>query len=50
MWRGIAYFNIQNYDSAIIDFNKSIEIDPDYYEPYYWLGVIYYNQKIIVMH
>ncbi|HPU46356.1 MAG TPA: tetratricopeptide repeat protein, partial [Bacteroidales bacterium] len=34
MWRGVAYFNIQNYDSAIIDFNKSIEIDPDYYEPY----------------
>ncbi|MFY9417911.1 MAG: tetratricopeptide repeat protein, partial [Bacteroidales bacterium] len=45
MWRGVAYFNIQNYDSAIIDFNKSIEIDPDYYEPYYWLGVIYYNQQ-----
>ena len=39
--RGIAYFDLQNYEQAISDYNRAIEINPKYAEAYYNRGLLY---------
>ena len=44
---GISYFSKGEYDEAIIEFEKSIESDPDHTESYYYLGQCYLQKGII---
>jgi len=39
--RGIVYFDLKNYTQAINDFNKAIELNPQYVKAYYNRGVAY---------
>ncbi|WP_043997703.1 tetratricopeptide repeat protein, partial [Microcystis aeruginosa] len=39
--RGILYYNQQKYDLALSDYNKAIEINPNYAEAYYNRGNLY---------
>jgi tetratricopeptide (TPR) repeat protein len=39
--RGIAYKNVGNFDKAMCDYNKAIEIDPYYFEAYINRGNVY---------
>jgi len=52
---GVSYFSQGEYDKAIIEFEKSIELDEDHTESYYYLGQCYlqkgaieYNNKNIL--
>ena len=38
--QGIAYYETGQYDNAISDFNKALEINPNYAEAYYNRGII----------
>jgi protein O-mannosyl-transferase len=42
--RGLAYQNQGNFNRALLDFNKAIEIDPGYTIVYYNRGLAYQNQ------
>ena len=42
---GIVYSDIGELDKAIENYNKVIEIDPEYGDVYYNLGILYYNLK-----
>jgi len=44
---GISYFNQGEYDKAIIEFEKSIELDENHTESYYYLGQCYLQKGII---
>ena len=44
---GMSYFGKGEYDKAIIEFEKSIESDPDHTESYYYLGQCYLQKGII---
>jgi len=44
---GISYFNQGEYDKAIIEFEKSIELDENHTESYYYLGQSYLQKGII---
>jgi len=44
---GMSYFSQGEYDKAIIEFEKSIELDPDHAESYYYLGLCYVQKGII---
>lgn len=44
---GISYFGQGEYDKAIIEFEKSIESDPEHTESYYYLGQSYLQKGII---
>ena len=37
--RGIAYRNLEDYDAAIADYTKAIEINPNYAEAYNNRGI-----------
>jgi tetratricopeptide (TPR) repeat protein len=37
--QGVAYLDRQRYDEAIAEFNKAIEIDPDFADAYYNRGI-----------
>ena len=39
--RGDAYFEKEEYDKAIAEFSRAIELDPNYAEAYYKRGVAY---------
>ena len=39
--RGIAYYDLGNYKQAIEDYNRAIEIKPDYADAYYNRGIAY---------
>jgi tetratricopeptide (TPR) repeat protein len=45
---GILYEKMNNFDSAIISYTRSTEIDPKYFDGYYYLGRIYYNKAVEV--
>lgn len=45
VWRGIAYQNTGDEIAAVSDFRKAIAIDKDYYESYYWLGIVSFQKK-----
>jgi tetratricopeptide (TPR) repeat protein len=40
----LAYYTLDNFDQALHDFNKVIELDPDDGTAYHNRGLIYYNQ------
>ena len=44
---GISYFSQGEYDKAIIEFEKSIELDENHTESYYYLGQSYLQKGII---
>jgi len=44
---GMSYFGKGEYDKAIIEFEKSIELDHDHTESYYYLGQCYLQKGII---
>ena len=41
-YRGCAKTNAQKYEEAIADFEKAVELKPDYADAYFNLGRIYY--------
>ncbi len=50
--RGLAHASMRNYEQAIIDYNKAIELDPNYVDPYHNRSVVYlmmdnYGQALI---
>jgi len=44
---GMSYFGQGEYDKAIIEFKKSIELDENHTESYYYLGQCYLQKGII---
>ncbi|GBB87969.1 hypothetical protein RclHR1_14480002 [Rhizophagus clarus] len=40
--RAIAYYVLQEYDKALLDLNKVIQLDPQNSLPYYYKGLIHY--------
>jgi len=44
---GMSYFSQGEYDKAITEFEKSIELDPNHTESYYYLGQCYLQKGII---
>jgi len=45
--KGMSYFGQGEYDKAIAEFEKSIELDPHHTESYYYLGQCYLQKGII---
>ncbi|TRU05080.1 MAG: serine protease [Microcystis sp. Msp_OC_L_20101000_S702] len=43
--RGFLYYNQQKYELASDDYNKAIEINPNFAEAYNNRGLLYYNQQ-----
>jgi len=43
---GSAYVNKKDYDRAIADFDRAIELDPKFVIAYFGRGVIYFNKKL----
>ncbi len=43
---GMSYFSKREYDKAIIEFEKSIELDANHTESYYYLGQCYLQKGI----
>ena len=41
---GIIYLNEENYDSAIKELERSIELDPEFYDTQYGIGAAYINK------
>ena len=41
-YRGCARVNAMNYDGAIADFEKAVELKPDYADAYFNMGKTYY--------
>ena len=48
-YRGCAYSNNFRNDQAFKDWNKAIEIKPDYADPYFNIGLIYRRQNDYAM-
>ncbi|KAA6322664.1 hypothetical protein EZS27_027814 [termite gut metagenome] len=51
IWRGIAWYNKKDYDNAITDYDKAIDINPSYTLAYYnrgfaWVAKKKYNNAI----
>jgi len=44
---GMSYFSQGEYDKAIIEFEKSIQLDPDHTDSYYYLGQCYLQKGIL---
>ncbi|MFV0554383.1 MAG: tetratricopeptide repeat protein [Mangrovibacterium sp.] len=44
--RGALYDQLKDFDQAIDSYVRAIELKPDYFDPYYNLGVIYYNRGV----
>jgi tetratricopeptide (TPR) repeat protein len=42
--RAISYEGLKKYDKAQADYEAAIEIDPNYFDAYYNLGVLHYNK------
>ena len=43
--RGVVYYEQKKWDLAIADFNKAIQINPNYAAAYNNRGLVYYEQK-----
>lgn len=41
--RGLAHYNLGNFQQALKDFSKAIELKPDYSEAYYNRGRVHYS-------
>jgi len=51
VWRGNAWYNKKDYDNALVDYNKAIEINPNYELAFYnrgfaWIAKQDYNRAI----
>ncbi len=44
--RGVLNDQSKNYERAIADYKKAAELNPDYFDALYNLGVIYFNQGV----
>jgi len=44
---GMSYFNQGEYDKAIVEFEKSIQLNPTHEESYYYLGQCYLQKGIM---
>ncbi|MFV0365394.1 MAG: tetratricopeptide repeat protein [Mangrovibacterium sp.] len=44
--QGALYDQLKDYDNAIESYKKAVELKPDYFDPYYNLGVIYFNRGV----
>src|SRR5690606_4141174 len=33
--RAVAYFELKNYENALLDYEQAIQLKPDFYKPYY---------------
>ncbi|MFV0521549.1 MAG: tetratricopeptide repeat protein [Mangrovibacterium sp.] len=44
--QGALFDQLKDYDNAIAAYEKAIELKPDYFDPYYNLGVIYFNKGV----
>ena len=42
--RGIAYLEKDEYDLAIAEFDKAIQLDPDYAKAYAFRGIAYHDK------
>lgn len=42
--RAISYEGLKKYDKAEADYKAAIELDPNYFDAYYNLGVLHYNK------
>ncbi len=40
-YRGVAYVDQHQYDRAVLDFNRAVQLKPDYVKAYYNLGLCY---------
>ena len=43
---GILYDRSEQFDQAMTSYKKAIELDPEYYDPYYNMGVIQFNEGV----
>jgi tetratricopeptide (TPR) repeat protein len=43
---GVLYDKIGKMDSSVHAYNKAIELDPNYFDAYYNLGVMYFNSAV----
>ena len=43
---GILFDRRGDYDDAMTSYKKAIELDPEYYDPYYNMGVIQFNKGV----
>ena len=43
---GILYDRSEQFDEAMTSYKKAIELDPEYYDPYYNMGVIQFNKGV----
>jgi len=44
--QGTLYEKVENIDKAIESYKKAIEADPDFFNAYYNLGAVYYNEGV----
>jgi len=45
IWRGRTYYQMEEYSSALTDFTKAIELQPENGNNYNWRGSTYYQMK-----
>ena len=43
--RGAAYLMLQNFDNALLDFNRAIDLKPDYADAWSNRGLVHYTEK-----
>lgn len=43
---GVVNDNLGNYDEAVASYEKAIEIDPEYFDALYNLGIAYFNKAV----
>jgi tetratricopeptide (TPR) repeat protein len=42
--RGVEYYSQRQFDQALLDFNKAVQIEPNYVDAIYNRGLVYYHQ------
>src|SRR5450755_4843247 len=42
---GLSYVDKKQYDAAVIQFKKALQVDPKYAEAHYQLGLVYLRQQ-----
>ena len=45
---GVLYDKMGNFEKSIESYNKAIEVNPDYFDSQYNLGVIHFNKAVVV--
>jgi tetratricopeptide (TPR) repeat protein len=43
--KALSFYYAGNLDEALMQLMRTIDLDPDYVETYYWSGLCYYRQK-----